>query len=513
MALLWVNGVYAQERPRLLRATENAPERSWTLRLGSGNPAAPPSTGAPAYLPAEDPSVTEADTDAVFEEEIPRADLEPGGAGRVRNGSTPATAEAATGGIEPANPVDLLDEDRNEAAERENRRTEALEALERRAEEEPYGALGLRIGTFILKPSLDQGLTYTSNADLEPDGATALLSETMLRLNATSDWSRHSLELNAFGTLRRSLSGAETHDREGGLDGRLNLDIGPDLRGFAALAYAVQPESASSPVELPANVISQPLRHAFSGSLGLSKDVGKLRFGLSGALERLVYADAELEGGGELSQRDRNTTLLTVALRGGYEISPALTPFVETELGRRIFDEAIDGSGYARSATRYGARAGLAFTRSEKLTGEISAGWIHEDSDDERLEAISGPAVNASLVWSPRRGTEIGLAGSTVVETTTAAGESGSLLYAASLTVDRDIRANLTLNALAAFSWRDYVGSSDADRTWVAEAGLTYWMNRYAGVTGRLRHEALSSTLPDRDADATSIHLGLKLQR
>ena len=44
---------------------------------------------------------------------------------------------------------------------------------------------------------------------------------------------------------------------------------------------------------------------------------------------RDVYGDAELESGTILSQRDRNATLATVALRAGYEISPALRPFVE----------------------------------------------------------------------------------------------------------------------------------------------------------------------------------------
>jgi hypothetical protein len=38
-------------------------------------------------------------------------------------------------------------------------------------------------------------------------------------------------------------------------------------------------------------------------------------------------------------------------------------------------------------------------------------------------------------------------------------------------------------------------------------------MNRYAGLTGWLRHESQKSNLPGRDYDANSVFLGLRLQR
>jgi len=38
-------------------------------------------------------------------------------------------------------------------------------------------------------------------------------------------------------------------------------------------------------------------------------------------------------------------------------------------------------------------------------------------------------------------------------------------------------------------------------------------MNRYVGVTGRLFHEELTSTFPDRDYTTDSVFVGMKLQR
>jgi hypothetical protein len=42
---------------------------------------------------------------------------------------------------------------------------------------------------------------------------------------------------------------------------------------------------------------------------------------------------------------------------------------------------------------------------------------------------------------------------------------------------------------------------------------MTYWLNRYFGITGRLRHEELTSNLPDRDYKTESVFLGVKVQR
>ncbi|TIX44856.1 MAG: hypothetical protein E5V36_08410, partial [Mesorhizobium sp.] len=127
--------------------------------------------------------------------------------------------------------------------------------------------------------------------------------------------------------------------------------------------------------------------------------------------------------------------------------------------------------------------------------------------------AISGATVNADLKWSPERGTTIGLTAQTTAENTTNAGESGSMLYSGSLTGERQIRANLTGNAALGLEWRDYTGSDDHDLTLSAEAGLTWWLNRYTGLTTRARTEKLTSNLVGRGYTANSIFVGLKLQR
>ncbi len=84
------------------------------------------------------------------------------------------------------------------------------------------------------------------------------------------------------------------------------------------------------------------MRQTINGSLGVEKDVGKIRLGLTGAVEHDIYGDAELSDGTDRCRRRiATTTLYSATLRTGYEISPAVTPFTEVELGRRAYDQRI----------------------------------------------------------------------------------------------------------------------------------------------------------------------------
>jgi hypothetical protein len=487
-------------------------------------PPSPPSAFPPSIIPAQ--TIALADDD--FTDDFP-VDEEPGpsqpsvppqpiadtnvqqaAANRQRAVDTVTSAAdevpAANLPVSPVGPV------ADQPIDAEAKREPSIEALNRSVVANPYEAVGVRWGGFILKPSLDTGVTATSNADSSVDGSSAVLSETTLRLNAVSDWSSHRATVDAFGTFRKTLSGQEVEDVEGAVAAELLLDLGNDYRARGTFSYAAAPESAASPVVI-ADAVEEPITQRFGGTLGLEKDAGKARFAITGGISHDSYGDADLEGGGVLSQADRDATLYTLALRTGYEISPALIPFVETEIGRNAYNEEVDSAGYRRSSDRWAVRAGLAFDRGEKFSGEIAAGVMREEFDDERLNPLSAPSLRGAVLWSPLRGTNVRLTGATILEGTTTPGESGSVLYSSALSIERQMRANLTGNLTFGAAWRDYSGPDGEETILNAEASLTWWFNRYAGLTGRLRHETVSSTLPDRDTDTNSIFLGLRLQR
>jgi hypothetical protein len=393
----------------------------------------------------------------------------------------------------------------------ESSRQAAIEGLGRAPDPNPYAPTGLRAGSFELFPSLEQGIGWTSNAGNTAGGGSSTFSETTLRLEAQSDWSRHSSRLSGAGTYRKSISGAPISEFEGNLDGQLRLDLSHDFDAILGIGYDVRPESAHAPGAIAA-VASRPNRHVLTGTAGLAKDAGPVRLAATTRLTRTTFDDARLVDGTTASQRDRNSTLAAVTLRGGYAVSAALTPFVEGEIGRRFQDVRIDSDGFARSANRYAMRGGVELDLSEKLTGEVAAGWLVEKPDDPALASISGLSVEGNLNWSPLRGTNVTLFGTTSVEGSTTPGESGTLFYSSSLTLSRDLRSNLTASTTFGADYRRYPDSGDHDLNLRGEASLTWWLNRHAGIVGRVRHERFRSSRPDRDSRESSVYVGIRAQ-
>lgn len=404
------------------------------------------------------------------------------------------------------------DEERNTRVLPENVRTPTVDLIDAASEQDPYAPLGLRIGTFTVTPTLETGLTATDNALSSTNKQSGIFSDTTLRLKAVSDWSVHQAEINAFAAWRQAVSGPGESEPNLGIDGKLRYDLGRDHAINAAAGYELRREAAESPVAIPAGA-TRPLLNRFDASLGLERTAGQLRYAITGEISRDAYGDASLAGGGTLSQTDRNFTLADARLRVGYAVSPALTPFVEVEYGRRVYDNRIDASGYARSADRYALRGGVALDLGEKLNGDLAVGYVRESLDDARLADIGGLSLLANLNWSPQRGTKVSLTAGTTVEGTTTAGESGSLLQSATLGFERQIRANFTANAELSASLRDYSGTGDRDMTLAGQLGFTWWLNRNVGLSARVRHERLTSNLPGRDYTTNSAFLGLKLQR
>jgi hypothetical protein len=535
--LLCAAPLHAQETA--LRGPVSEDDINNTLRLYKRRPAAEQAQDqAPAYQPVSPGAIpTQADAEAIdLFSEPPNA--EGTSAGSLSSARPPTTARqrarearerlagtaVPTAAERPAVPA--ADEELTTGTVRqgtvdseteiengpEAERQRAIEGRRPQPDTNPFEPTGIRFGTFVLKPSLEQGVTATSNADSSFNGKSAVLSETTLRLNAASDWESHSATIDAYGNYRKSISGQEVKDLSGGIDGRLQLDLADDMRALARLGYSMRPESTSSPVVI-SGTAERPTLHTLNGALGVEKAVGKFRFGVTGEAVDESYSDAELTDGTTLSQKDRDSRLYTGKVRVGYEVSPALTPFGEVEFGRRVYDLRFDTAGFERSSKRTGARAGVEIDTGEKFGGEISAGWISEDFDDDRLKTVSAATIAADLRWSPMRGTIVGLTGETLVEGSTTAGDSGSVLYNGRLSIERQIRSNLTAFLAGGVGYRDYASSNDHELRLSAEAGLTWWLNRYAGLTGKLRHETFDSTLPFRDARTNSVFVGLRIQR
>lgn len=418
------------------------------------------------------------------------------------------TGSISTDAGEPLLNDPAIDED----MARTNLRENTVDGLRSQLDLERNDAPGIRLGSFILKPTLGQGFNFESTKTGSSKESRSYL-ETGLKGTLTSDWSRHQLSVTGEGTWQRNISGSGETEPTADIEAALRLDIGNDTTATLKAGYHFERENATDPNAV-SGASSQSGIDQYTLGAGIAHDFGILRGSAKVDYDRYVYGDADLSDGSTLSMEDRNRNAGAATVRVGYELSPALIPFIEASAGKSIYDLREDTFGFERSYDSYGGRAGVEVDLGEKLNGEIALGYETYRFDDDRLENLSGFTIDGLLNWSPQRGTNVTYGISTSIEPSTTAGDSGALAYTLSSKATHELRSNLVARLSNSLTFRNYPSGSVSEdqRVWLAGAGLTWDLNRYLALTGDVGYERTTQdTGPS--TNIARVGVGLTLRR
>ncbi|WP_269389409.1 outer membrane beta-barrel protein [Hoeflea alexandrii] len=421
-------------------------------------------------------------------------------------------AEDLTGSIGSPSNLSQADQDYAASLARQNARVGTVDGLPLDPLEQEAGVPGFSFGSLTLRPTLDQRVVHES-VRYGPTRTSRTYSQTTLSGTLESDWSRHQLNVDGSGTWQKNLSGTGTETPSANVNARLNLDLINDITGVLGAGYSYSRESRTDPNAI-SGATSQAGVHELRASIGLEKNLGLLRGSTTLEVTRKLYGDATLADGTTVLLDDRDTLGAELTARIGYEVSPALVPFVEGTVGREKYDQRIDSTGAARSSKTFGARAGAEVNFGEKLSGEFAAGYVLRNLDDANLADISGLTLDGDVTWSPLRGTNVNLGLATTLESATTAGQSGAVVYELDATLSQQIRSNLVARLGATAGYRDYDSGSGRSnqRSYGASAGLTWSINRYLDLEADASYERTKEP-GGTDEDTARVGLGLKLRR
>ncbi|OWV81477.1 hypothetical protein ATY77_21885 [Rhizobium sp. R634] len=371
---------------------------------------------------------------------------------------------------------------------------------------------GIPIGTFVLRPTVTQSINTETTKDGNTRQQRAFL-ETDAAATLTSDWGRHQLTVTSEGAWQQNISGEGEEQPSFKVNGDLRLDLPDDTVAHLTAGYNFYREDTDDPDAI-ADATQQSDVQEFTAGASVQRDFGILRGTTALALTRSIYSDATLANGTTVTLSDRNQTTGTLRGRVGYELSPALIPFIEATIGRTLYDETRDSAGYERSGHSYGAKAGIEVDLGEKLKGEVGIGYERADFEDSRLSSIDTATLDASLLWSPIRGTDVNLDLQTSIQPTTTPGESGYVSHALTTTVTHQLRDNLVGTMIGGVIWRDYPTDSSIndELVYTAATGLTWNINRYLDLTSTLGYE-LTTRKEGDDSQQWRAGVGLKLKR
>jgi hypothetical protein len=381
---------------------------------------------------------------------------------------------------------------------------------------DPYAPTGIRAGSFLLFPSLDLSGGYNSNP--EHGGAGSPASAFFVaapELQVKSLWDRNSLTADITGSYTEYSSDAlipslNVPFLNSKIDG--TIDVTRDTQILLEDRIIVSTDNPGSP-NLQTQLAQLPVNQDFGGTLGVVQQFNRLVVTLKVLFDRATYDESLLTNGQTASNADRNFDQYAGLVRVGYEIDPGLKPFIEVQEDGRIHDEEFDRNGLQRDSVGTSVKIGSAVDLFGSLTGEMAVGYLERTYQDPTLPNIGGPIINGALVWQATALTTAKLTATSQVYETVVDGASGEFSRDLILQVDHAFRYWLIGTFKAGYGTDDYTGSGLTDTRYFTSVGLTYKFTRELQIRTELREDWQTASQPGFSYNATSILLGMRLQR
>ncbi len=240
----------------------------------------------------------------------------------------------------------VLPDDDTVRAQRENLRA-ARTGTRFPPEADPYAPIGIRAGSFILKPSLEQGIKATSNGDNSSNGSRAILNETTLApqrpvglVAASGPRSMHP-ELSANPSPGRMFP-----EPQANILGRLRLGSRQsDHTVNAETSYCLRRESASSPNGV-VDALKRPLVH-FRRAPWCGVTRACFSAALPAGLSTTCMAMPSLLPVAPLPRKTATTPMPAWQSGAGFAL-PGAETLPRWSLANACLDERIDSNGYER---------------------------------------------------------------------------------------------------------------------------------------------------------------------
>jgi len=387
--------------------------------------------------------------------------------------------------------------------------------LRPRLEPDAYEALGLRTGSFLIKPAVDVSGGYDTNPARSNGGKGSSLVIVSPELLVRSDWSRHELRAD----LRGSYITYPGYDQQPKLDrpnvdsrvvGRIDVTHDTRLEGEGRLLVGT--DNPGSP-NIQAGLAKLPIFTSMGSTIGLAQRFNRWDFVLRGTLDRVDYHDSLLTDGSTATNADRNFNQYGGQARASYEVLPGVKPFAEVAVDTRLRDQQFDRFGLQRSSLGQSVRAGTTFEPTRLVTGEVALGYLKRRYDDPTLPDLGGLLIDGSLIWSASALTPATLTARTTADEAVTPGVAGTFRRDAALQVDHAFRRWLIGTAKLGYGLDIYQGSLREDHRYSASVAVTYKLTRTVQVKGEFRQDWLQSNQPGTDYTASTMLLGMRLQR
>ena len=382
-------------------------------------------------------------------------------------------------------------------------------------DEHPFDPVGLDIGVLRLKPYVEVDTGYDSNPNSQVSiGKGSFFARGEAGVKAQSDWSVHEFDATLKGGYSDYFTARDANRPDASLVANGRIDATRDLAFDVQGRFMLDSQRSGIPGILQNVTLAQrPLIYTYGASLGVTDTIGRLKLSLRGAIDRTTDDNATDSAGNIINLALQDFNAFGLRGRAAYEITPGISPFVEVSADKRIYDNNLDTTGFARGSVGIGGKIGTSFELTRILTGEISGGYTRRTYDDTRLKPLTGPTLDAALIWTASPLTTVTLAGTTAMNETTLANSSGTITRGVTLSVAHALFRNFTLTGVLSYQNADYQGTIQRENTFGASLKADYNLTRTVVIRSSFTHTRLQSTVPGADYTANTVLLGLRFQQ
>ena len=330
-----------------------------------------------------------------------------------------------------------------------------------------------------------------------------------------SDWSRHALTASIIGSYTDYTNGSFVPSLNrpylnSKIDGR--IDVTRDTQIVLENRFLVSTDNPGSP-NLQAGLARLPINTTLGGTLGIVQNFNRLIVSLKGTFDRVQYQNSTLTDGETASNADRDLNQYAGIARVGFDLDAGIKPFVELQQDARVYDQQFDSGGQQRNSHGTSVKAGSSFEITRTLTGEFAVGYLDRTYQDPTLPKVSGLIADGALIWQATALTTAKLTAASQVSESTVPGVSGELSRDVGLQVDHAFRRWLIGTLKFGYGQDIYVGEGRLDNRYFASVGMTYKLNRDIWLRTEVREDRLNSNFSGASYWATSVLVGVRLQR
>lgn len=385
-----------------------------------------------------------------------------------------------------------------------------------------YKPLGIRAGGFMLHPGVQLAAEWNDNVFYTNEDAESGVRDDLIwhfrpYVTAQSNWSRHAFNVRLAADIARH----QDYDFRDYEDYFLQISGRLDVRNRSYMSYSLDYMDLHEGLNSrDAEQGLEPTRYSmYGGSLGYDHTFNRLSLGILFSLRRMDFDDAVDLEGNIIDNQDRDRDENSLMLRAGYQFQTEKQAFVSLTSHSVDYKQNLDRNDYARSNDGWSANAGLMFTITGKLNGDVFASYHDRSYDDPNLPNVSGWAAGAGLQWRPTRLTSVGARISSDIQETTYRYSSGYLRTLYSVRVDHELTRSLQLTGQVSYSDNDYqlipgapADARSKDKVWQAGVGVNYFVNRNVFASLSYTYDHLTSNVAADDYDVNRIWATLSLE-